>query len=234
MNLRDLLAELRGNILRDVSTATSNPAEGYLWSDASLVRYIDDAERKFARLTHCLRDNATPEVVEIAVSPDVTEYPLHDSVVEVLSCSCNGVPLRRAGNAQFAGSPVDKALFTGNYLHERNTPLWFSTDESVRVLRLMPIPDAEYTLRLRVARLPLRHLVSTDLTASPEIPEDYHLDLLEWAAWRALRNHDVDAENMNKASMHKKRFMDAVDEVRAAAKRLMLEPIQFAVNARTY
>ncbi len=51
-----------------------------------------------------------------------------------------------------------------------------------------------------------------DLDAHPEIPEDYHLDLPEWGAWRALRNWDIDGEDRAKAEAHQKRFNDAIME----------------------
>lgn len=233
MTLRELLEELRNNVLRDRSTEEAAQADGYLWSNATLVRYINDAEQKFARRTHCLRDRSTPEVVEVALVPGVSQYALHPSVIAVLGATWRAGPLRRSDAAVLEGVPADisggtrapQATATGQ-------PVWFTTDEEVRTLRVYPAPDTAETVYLRVARLPLNPLTPNNLTASPEIPEDYHLDLLEWAAWRALRNHDTDAENMAKASAHKRRFEEAVDELRRASKRLMLEPIQFAVCAR--
>jgi hypothetical protein len=41
------------------------------------------------------------------------------------------------------------------------------------------------------------------MDATFETPEDYDLDVLEWAAWRALRNWDLDAEDRTKADQHK-------------------------------
>ena len=48
MNLGDLLEELRENILHDRSDRIAGDTD-QLWSDRTLVRYINEAERKMAR-----------------------------------------------------------------------------------------------------------------------------------------------------------------------------------------
>jgi hypothetical protein len=68
------------------------------------------------------------------------------------------------------------------------------------------------------------------MKAEPEIPRQWHLDLCEWAAWRALRNHDNDLENLQKASAHKKAFEDVVELLGREAKRLLMQNMQFRVG----
>jgi hypothetical protein len=67
---------------------------------------------------------------------------------------------------------------------------------------------------LRVSRLPLVPFTNKTISLASELPEDWQLDMLEWAAWRALRNWDLDAEDRKKADQHKTRFDDAVKECR--------------------
>ena len=84
MKLRELLSELRRNILRDASTATSgNVADGALWDDETLILYIRDAEEKFAAGTLCLRDSRTPALTQIALESGVSEYPVDKRVIAV-------------------------------------------------------------------------------------------------------------------------------------------------------
>lgn len=236
MDLKELLEELRGNILRDISTAVPADPSSYLWSDTTLVRYINDAQSKFARRTRCLRDSTTAEVVEIALEEGVEFYALHKSVIGVMSAKLDGSPLRRAADGPLSGSPGDVAM--GDRTVQGGNggrPVWYSTDESVSTLRLTPIPDASIdgaVVRLRVERLPLVALSVSDKTAAPELQEDYHLDLLEWAAFKALRNHDVDGENMQKANTHRAAFNTAVEEAARDIKTQALAPVQFGVKAR--
>ena len=236
MNAQELLDELRTNILRDTTNAVDASSADVLWSDATLLRYISDAESKFARRTRCLRDSTTTKVVEITLQAGVEYYPLHASIIGVMGASLPDVPLRRTMEGTVNGAPADIA--GGTYAATKGAtgkPIWFSTDDAVRTLRVVPIPDEAcdgIPVRLRVERLPLVQLSTTTLTTSPEIPVDYHLDLLEWAAFRALRNHDVDGENAQKANSHRAAFNTAVEEVALGIKMQALAPVQFGVQAR--
>jgi hypothetical protein len=114
-------------------------------------------------------------------------------------------------------------------------PRWFAMDEENRILRVSPNVGAAFDgriLQLRVARMPAAVLTTADLTAELEVSEDYHLDILEWAAYRALRNHDVDVENIGKATSHKNRFNEAVDEAEKDSRRAMFAPVEFILNSR--
>ena len=84
MNLESLLDELRGNVLRDDAELASGPQD-QLWSDDTLVRYINDAQSRFARKTLALRDASTSEVVEVTLATGVSTYDLHESIVAVQS-----------------------------------------------------------------------------------------------------------------------------------------------------
>ncbi|MNX63515.1 hypothetical protein D3C86_945160 [compost metagenome] len=115
----------------------------------------------------------------------------------------------------------------------------FYTDRENNSLGLAPVPTEAATLHLQVLRRPLVPLSLNDLDAAPEIPEEYHLDLLEWAAWRALRNHDADLDGdannigivMARSSAHKKRFEDAVAECKRRMKYHNTQHVAFGVNA---
>ena len=58
MNLGELLQELRCNVLHDRSDQVAGGSD-YLWSDETLVRYIDEAHRRFARRSWIIRDNTS-------------------------------------------------------------------------------------------------------------------------------------------------------------------------------
>jgi hypothetical protein len=57
-----------------------------------------------------------------------------------------------------------------------------------------------------VCRKPINELVLNNLEAVPEVPEDHHLDMLDWAAYLALRIVDQDSGNRTRA----KRFRSVV------------------------
>jgi len=100
MNLEALLGELRENVLRDDAELASGPND-FLWSDETLVRYINEAQRKFARKTLLLRDASTPEVAQVTLRAGVSSYVLHDRVLAVVSAKydTDSVDLGRVGRA---------------------------------------------------------------------------------------------------------------------------------------
>src|SRR5580765_5706842 len=77
MKLSEALDELRTNLTRDTKTA--------YWTDITLVRYIVEAQRKFARETACLIDDITQEVTQVVLVADTPIYTLHEAVLNVRS-----------------------------------------------------------------------------------------------------------------------------------------------------
>ena len=237
MNLQELLDELRGNILRDVSDALGG-ATDKLWTDETLVRYINDGYRRFCRRTLLIRDASTPDVTQLTMALGVDRYPLHKDVLAVLTARIVGkeYDLHKTTHDSLAGAVTnsDRAIVT-IITPPNQEPRWFAMDEENRVLRLSPNVGADFDgkiIQMRVARMPKAALTVDDLGAELEVDEDYHLDILEWAAYRALRNHDTDVENIGKATSHKNRFNEAVEEAIKDSRRSMFAPVEFVINAR--
>lgn len=237
MNLQALLDELRGNILRDVSDALGG-ASDKLWTDETLVRYINEGYRRFCRRTLLIRDATTPGVTQIVLVAGVDRYELHEDVLSVLTARIQGnaYDLRKTTHDSLAGAVgnSDLAVMVIAPMVDQE-PRWFAMDEENRILRVSPNVGTAFDgriLQLRVARMPAAVLTTADLTAELEVSEDYHLDILEWAAYRALRNHDVDVENIGKATSHKNRFNEAVDEAEKDSRRAMFAPVEFILNSR--
>jgi len=318
MIVGDMLSELRGNILRDVSSLIAGTTT-QLWTDDSLVQYIDNAQLRFARRTNILRDSSTPQTCQIPLIAGQTEYALDPAVLTVLSAKYSADPanLSRAGSEQLGMVvPHDFSPLGWNVNQLPNMqpgrPRSWTTDQAERVLRVYPAPsindtaitftgtlvgnlltvttppsapilkgmtitgvgllpntvitfDAQSglgptgtggagtyfvstppnqvtpyalsaaqamtaggTMFLRVSRLPLNTLTTMNLFAVPEVPAEYHLDLLEWAAFKALSNHELDSGNQSDnpqqilpSARHQANFENAVKEAIQEAKRTM-------------
>lgn len=239
MTLQDLIDELRQNLLRDKSDAVGGAID-QLWSTASLIRYLDDGYQKFASHTLLIRDAATPAVTQVTLSQGVSTYALDPRVLSVLSA--------RVGNSRWELKQVSHDVPQGMLISSGGPPVKFElladaepsmfwTGETAQSITVYPAPSSEFdgvTMYLRVARLPLNPLANnpTSLAAQLEMPNKYHLDIAEWAAYRALRNHDVDGENMSKAERHKIRFDEAVEEARNDIRRQTATPIVVKFNSR--
>lgn len=235
MNLGDQLAELRNNVLRDRSDLIAGDSD-CLWSDETLLRYIGDAERRFARRTLMLRDSTTPEVVRIKLKTGVATYPTHRSVIAVLSSryDTNTWDLKRSGHGVIEQqTPQEFLTFDPSvgYTTPPGAPVAYYTDETLVFARqgavtvtVYPVPSAtenDKYLYMRVIRLPMCGYSIDCLDKDSEIPEDYQLDVLEWAAYRAQRGFDADAGAPTSADAHKKAFDEAVDKAIQEMKRKM-------------
>ena len=84
MDVAELLDELRAGILRDTAELKNGP-DGRYWTDERLLRYLDDAHSRFARLSLCIHDDTTPQVTQVKLRTGVAIYMLDKSIVSVLS-----------------------------------------------------------------------------------------------------------------------------------------------------
>jgi hypothetical protein len=245
MNLESLLDELRGNVLRDNAELASGP-DDQLWSDDTLVRFINDAQSRFARKTLALRDASTPEVVEVTLATGVSTYDLHEAVVAVQSAryDTSTIDISRVGRSLMSNLSVgDPPWFDPNTAEvwTPGPPRAFATDETISVetagavtMKVWPAPSSVEngkTVYLRVARKPLELFTIDKLQAVCELPEEYQLDMLEWAAYRALRNSDIDGHS-SRADKHETRFDSAVAEVLKEMRKKLFAPMswQFGQN----
>lgn len=244
MTLAELLSELRNNILHDRSDRVAGTSD-YLWTDETLIRYIDEAQRRFARKGLVLRDGSTAEVVEVTLVEGQTEYVLHQSVLAVISAKNEDdmADLKRAGHSAFgAYQTADSYYFDPSQfaLMSPGKPLAYSTDEQIGAdenaslsavtLRVYPAPSADWAtkkIKLRVVRLPLERLSIKSKSQVPEIPEDHHLEMLDWAAYLALRIVDHDAGNPARANEFRASFEAHVREARNNVMRKLFTPQQW-------
>lgn len=204
MTLDELVAHLRVSILRD----TQKPS---LWSDDELTLYLNEAHDQFARRTHCLADEES-DFTFLQTEPGVALYALDPVVVFVSDILHeDGLPVRKLGGGRLRSTAQGR-------------PSRYNTDSAVRSLRLYPTPDAVYTLDLLVARKPLARLANG--ADEPEIDEDFHLSLCEWAAYRALRNNDTDGMNVVEAAKFRESWELAVREGKRAVMRYRASPRQ--------
>lgn len=244
MQLSGLLRELRQNILRDRSNLYSGPTD-QLWDDETLVGYINEAQKRFARLTHVIKDGTTPACCRLSIIPHVTEYALHSSVVSVLSArfadaTCD---LARAGHSGLGTyHQPDTLYFDSNQLSQLppGKVVAYSTDEemspdengsmSVVTFRAYPEPAVGLNtvpIRLRISRLPINDLTTQNLAAYPEIPEIHHIEMLDWAAYLALRVGDHDAEDYRRALNFKGLFEESVESAKKTMRLKNFAPAQW-------
>lgn len=253
MDLGELLDELRAGILHDVSNQIAGVTSDQLWTDKRLVRYINEAQRRFARRSLVLRDGSTPDCCQVQMVAGQTLYPLHTSVIGVISAKYTGdnTDLARAGHAALGTYRLPDTFFfnpTGLANLPPGKVLAYSTDEEISAndygsfnrvtLRVYPQPSSDYVgiVNLRVARVPISRFNVTNTDVYPEVPEDYHLDMLDWAAYLALRIVDNDAGDDERADKFAKSFEDHCVTARKEVMRKLFTPAPwgFGQNGFSY
>jgi hypothetical protein len=244
MTLGDLLTLLRESILNDRTDRVAGSSD-YLWSDATLCTFINEAQRKFAVESFILRDGTTNEATLIPLVAGQTIYDLHPAIMSVMSAQTVGrtAALNRVGHSLFTAyrTPSESWVDPQNFdTLQPGETLAFSTDEALNdldsssfsqvTMRIWPAPSAAMAtagaaIRLRVVRKPLQTLVPTALGAVPELPEDHHIEMLDWAAYLALRIVDDDAGAPKRADEFAARFDVSVTKARKLAMRKMFAPM---------
>lgn len=240
MRLEEMLLELRENMLHDRSDRISG-APDYLWSDTTLIRYIDEAQNQFARQTWCIRDGVTAAVTQVTLSTDQV-YPLHPKIIAVLSARLEGdtTDLARGHHTAFDTFRQQDALFfDANVLNavQPGKPVAYDLDEyfvddatgssGCMALRVYPTPSSTYVgqkIFLRVVRMPLNSLAGVNLSAYPEIPSEYHFTILDYAAYLALRMPDHDAEDTARADRFLASFQAKVAQAKHEIRRKTFAP----------
>lgn len=266
MNLGELLSELRENLLADFSDQVAGTRKDQLWTDETLVRYINEAQNRFAKRAECLRDAVTPDTCTVTMVAGQRDYALHPKVIGVLSGKFyhntpEHIDLARAGHANLDTyrSPDNRFLdFSYITSLKPGKPIAFTTDEGMlgdakgalnrMTLRTYPVISPEFAVRddltasvinLRVVRFPMVKLDISNLNGEPEIPEQYHMNILDWAGYLALRKPDLDVAGGDARGLSAqlaKSFEATVEDAKRELKRRMFAPaaFKFGGNGFTY
>lgn len=187
MNLQELMNHLRCNTLRDA-------AQPYLWSDKELLGYLNEAEALFATRTHILSDDDDPITTFDTVAGQ-SAYALDPTIVYVSEL---GLVIDNGSGDLTYRELCDRTRKQLGNNFSQGMPKKYNLQVARHKVRFYPVPDDVYTVQMVVARKPLSKL-SNGLD-TPEIPEEHHTTLTNYAAWKALSNNDPEGSNMAAAA----------------------------------
>lgn len=192
MTLLEILTEFRAR-----TTDTSAP---YLWSDAELVGYLNEAINEAAEEAWLFKDSLTAAICQKTIlAIDATpSYALDSRVLRVLSARIVGQsqPLIRKFKIQM------DSLYPGWESATPATPRFYLTDYSEGYITLYPKSSANATLAMTVMRLPKDQMSLGSMSASPEIHFRYHRDLVDGMLARAYNKEDSETLDPQKAQRH--------------------------------
>lgn len=209
MTPTELLAAFRDELVDD-------DAQAYLWSDAAVLRYMNDAQRMFCRLTEGVEDSTAPDVCQLSVVPGTEWYTLSPLILKIRSAhrddTGRDVQLVAAEHADSRGIRFDgsqgplKALVSGLTKGK---------------LRAWPLPNETITVTLSVFRMPLETITADNIgDAEFEIDEQHHEALLMWMKHRAYGKHDSEAFDKRRADEFEQRFINYCEQAKREQTRM--------------
>lgn len=168
-------------------------AQPYLWGDALLIGYANEAQLEASRRARLFEDATTQAVCEIAVTAGTAIYDVDARVqfIRRVKLASQSRPLPKASvRALDEGAPGWEAS-------DPSEPIGWIPWETHKV-RLVPTPVANDTLRLIVVRDPLLPIdlgnplaVPTPIDPTPaEAPARYHYALVDWVLHRAYLHRE--------------------------------------------
>jgi hypothetical protein len=187
--------------------------EPYLWSDAEIYAYINDAYFMFVRRTGGIPD-VTSVATQLTITAGEATTDLHPSVMRVrqavldstnreldiinvhdiafLSDEDYGV-LRRAGRVDTPGQVTHMVI-----------------GEGPRSVRWIQVPAVDDSVSLVIERLPLTPIIGA-LDEFTDVREEHHFHLLKWVRHLAYRKQDPDTFDLLKSDQEAADFFAYCD-----------------------
>lgn len=185
----------------------------YLWSDAEIYIYMNDAQKMFVRFTNGIFD-VSSVATEVDVIAGDKFSDLHPSIMHIREAyNSNGDKLKivNLGDAD--------TLSTSDYgivktMSIQNTPgriQYMVIGEERNKCRWIMVPQENSVVTLKIARLPLKEITKADQKF--EIDDEHHIHLIEWMKHLAYNKHDGDTFNPTASAEGEARFRAYCDFV---------------------
>jgi len=187
------LGELKKALRRDV---LDDAVEPFLYEDEALDAFLDDAQRQVCLRARALIDS-TSAATQIAVPPLAQRVRLAPTILAVRharfgdGCELSGTTAKRLWKRE----PGWDTATAGAPRH------WIPDYQDGYLYFDRPL-DVARTLRLSVWRMPSESEVMADDSDEPVIPAHWHMDLLDWAAYRAFSSKDSEQNDDKRAAAH--------------------------------
>lgn len=177
---------------------------GYLWSDAELTLFLNEAVTEACVRAKLIFDVTSP-FCSFPVVIGQQAYPIDPSIFEIQSVRVDGYNGSAAPGYEMIGT--DQTALSrdyGRWYALIGRPKYYMQDGFI--LRFVPLPDAVGTVQLAVYRTPTDTEAMSSGSDEPVIPNQFHLRLLDWALYLAYSKGDAEAGDDKKAAIAEARF----------------------------
>lgn len=205
------LAELRARFRSEEVDAVAP----YIWSDAELATWINEAQDEACRRALLLVDSKSA-AAKVSYAAGALGVDLHPSVIYVRRAvpAATNIPLipkvSRSMDEEVPGWEGSMA----------SAPRVFIPDWQTNYLRFWPPAVAAGTLNMTVVRAPLYAAGAGDDLV---IPARFQPFLLDWVKYRAYNKQDADRFNADKAKAGEAAFIRQFGQASAANEHWALE-----------
>jgi hypothetical protein len=211
----------RAEMLAELQAELNIAASGGLLSDAQLLAYLAEGERRFCEQTGFFTDFYNFQVV---TEVGATDYLIDERIIEIdgLFEEAANRWLGRTTEARRRQTPYSDRFPLTLSDETADTSYW-QADREAGILTLSPTPTTVRTFKMRVWRYPLvalDHKTGAAYDGEPEIPYNFHRAPVEWACYKALNHHDMEMQDPVKADDHLAAFGRYAKEGAAAFRRL--------------
>lgn len=185
--------ELKLALRRDV---LDDAVEPFLYDDEALNGFFNDAVRQVCLRSRALVDS-TSSLTQLAIASGERRIKLNKAILAVrfarlTDCDAlEGITAKRLWKCEPGWDTSDAG-----------TPSYWVPDYQDGYLYFDRPVDQARTLKLSVWRMPTEAEVMEDDGDEPVIPEHWHMDLLDWVAYRAFSSKDSEQGDEKRAANH--------------------------------
>lgn len=193
-------------------------AEPYLWSDAEIFSYMDDAQKMFCRLQGGIAD-ASSVITRIDVVAGDVLVPISPLILKLREArrSADGYDLEILNFEDMQSHrPVDDYGYRSGYRIDNTvgTVKAIVVGMETNKIRLVQIPQEDQSIDLIVYRMPLVPIITTG-KQQLEIDEHHHRHLLHWMKYLAHQKQDAETYDRGRAEQFRTEFIDYCDRAKA-------------------
>ncbi len=205
MNTSELLSLYRSEM--------ADEAAPYLWSDADVFGYFDDAQKMFCRKTDGIADASTEAVVKLSVVPGTDWVATHPSILRIRTA----IRVDTGRSIEVINQddmPARRWYFDGVTSSIKALIIGMEAGKA----RVFPKSNETVDVMLTVFRLPLEKITDAGDQAF-EIAEEHHPHLLLWAKHRSYLKQDTETYDRTKAGEFETKFFAYCAQVKAEERR---------------
>lgn len=181
----------------------------YLWSDAEIYAYMNDAYFMFVRMTGGISDY-TSAATQITALQGVRSSSMDLSILRVRTAALlpDYEALKILNAQDLEGlSDEDYGVLRSLSSTTEGKPRYMVIGREPGLVEWYNIPDADYTIQLLVERLPFEEIegANQDFTG---VGTEHHFHFLKWMRHLAYRKQDTDAFDLARSDMERSEFME--------------------------